>query len=187
MTRLILCRHAEAGNGAQAQALGQVLAAVPIAAVYTSPLERAQATARAIAAGHGIEPAVVAGLREIERGDVDGLAFEEYPPDLQAELLASPATVRFPGGETYGELRERVDPALAQIVARHAEQTIAAVSHIGAIRAALATWLEAPPAAALRIDQSFAAVNVIDWIGGAPFVRLVNGALGWPAALSATL
>jgi broad specificity phosphatase PhoE len=164
VTRLVLCRHAEARNGAQAKELAELLAAARLAAVYTSPLERAQATARAVAAVHGLE-----------RGDVEDLAFDEYPPGLQAELLASPATVRFPGGETYEELRVRVERALAAIVAQHAAEIVAAVSHAGAIRAALAAWLEVPPAAAFRIDQSFAAVNVIDWIDGAPFVRLVNG------------
>jgi broad specificity phosphatase PhoE len=183
VTRLILCRHAEEGDEAQVRELAQALVAARVAAVYTSPLDRAQSTARAVAALHGLAPVVVAELREIERGDVEGLAFDEYPSELQAELLASPASVRFPGGETYDELRVRVEHALMEIVARHTEQTIVAVSHAGAIRAAFAAWLEVPAPAAFRIDQSFAGVNVVDWIGGAPLVRLVNGSLGWPAAL----
>jgi alpha-ribazole phosphatase len=170
--RLLLCRHAEAGAPAQ---LARALEGTTLAAVYTSPIPRAAEAANAVAAERGLTPIVREDLREIELGEVDGLQFEEYPPELQAALLTEPATVRFPGGESYDDLRGRVVSALAAIVAGHDDETVAAVSHAGAIRAALAAWLGLAPDAAFRIDQSFAAVNVVDWTDGTPFVRLVNG------------
>ena len=174
MTRLILCRHAQAGEEQEAAQLAHELAEIPLAALYTSPLARAMETARAIAALHPIQPEIVPALREIELGDLAGLQFDEYPMELQEELLMSPSTARFPAGETYEELRERVGGALAEIVGRHPDQTVAAVSHAGAIRAALAAWLEIGGDGAFHIDQSFAAVNVVDWADGRPLVRLVN-------------
>jgi broad specificity phosphatase PhoE len=143
--------------------------------VYTSPLDRARASALAIAAQRQLAPVLVADLREIEQGKLAGLQFEDYPEAFQAALLHAPSTVRFPGGETYEEVRRRVTAAIAEIVARHPEETVVAISHAGAIRAALAAWLRADGDGSFRIDQSFAAVNVIDWAGGRPFVRLVNG------------
>jgi broad specificity phosphatase PhoE len=184
--RLVLCRHAEAGNGAQAQELARALARIPLAAVYTSPLARAMETARVVAAAHGLQSAVVDDLREIDRGDVEPLQFEDYPRELQAALLDAPATVSFPGGESYEELRARVVAAVASIVSRHEGKNVAAISHSGPIRAALATWLQVAPDAGFRLDQRFAAVNVIDWSDGIPFVRLVNAAT-IPAALRAAL
>jgi broad specificity phosphatase PhoE len=172
MTRLVLCRHAQEGSAAQVAGLAAELSAVALAAVYTSPLARARTTALALAAA----PIEVPDLREIDQGDLAGLAFEEYPPGFQADLLSAPATVGFPGGETYEELRVRVTAAIAEIVLRHPDEAVAAISHAGAIRAALATWLHADGDGAFRIDQSFAAINVIDWRDGVPFVRLVNGA-----------
>jgi alpha-ribazole phosphatase/probable phosphoglycerate mutase len=64
---------------------------------------------------------------------------------------------------------------LDEIVSQHGEETVVAVSHAGAIRAALAPWLSIPPEASFRVDQRFAAVNLVDWIDGVPLVRLVNG------------
>jgi broad specificity phosphatase PhoE len=180
--RLLLCRHADTGNAAQADTLAQALAEQRLAVVYTSPLARAVDTARRIVAA----PIVVDDLREIELGEVAELQFEQYPVDLQAALLASPASVSFPGGESYEELRTRVVGALEQIVARHPGDVVTVVSHAGAIRSALATWLGVAPDASFRLDQSFAALNVIDWTDGVPFVRLVNGAT-MPAALGAVL
>jgi alpha-ribazole phosphatase len=176
VTRLVVCRHAEAGNRGQACALADELAHLPLEAVYTSPLERAIQTARAIAAAHGLAPIEVDALREIDFGQVDGLVFDEFPVELQAGLLREPLTVRFPGGETYEELRERVCRAIEEIVVSHPDAVVAVVTHAGSIRAALATWLGIADESIFRIDQSHAAVNVVDWIEEGPLIRLVNGA-----------
>jgi broad specificity phosphatase PhoE len=173
--RLVLCRHAAAGDTDGAARLAAVLAKLDVAAVYTSPLGRAVETARAVAAPHGLSPAVQEDLREIELGDVEGLQFEDFPSELQEALLDAPATVHFPGGESYQELQVRVVAALDELVVQHGGQTVVVVSHAGAIRAALATWLSVAPEASFRIDQSFGSVNIVDWFDGTPFVRLVNG------------
>jgi broad specificity phosphatase PhoE len=186
VTRLLLCRHAESGNAAQVEELATAFASCPLDGVYTSPLARAFETARAVAEDQGLTAIRVDGLREIDFGQVEGLSFDEYPGALQAQLLRDPTSVRFPGGETYGELRTRVGGALSEILARHPHETIAVVTHAGPIRAALSTWLLIPDAAIFRFDQRYAAVNIIDWIDGVPLVRLVNG-LASPAALRAAL
>jgi broad specificity phosphatase PhoE len=175
LTRLILCRHAAAGSTAETQDLAVALAGVPFAAVYTSPAERAVETARTVAAAHGLVPIEVADLREIEFGDVEGLEFDRYPPQLQTELLNDPLSVRFPGGETFGELRLRVCRALDDVVTRHTGEPVLIVTHAGSIRAALAAWLGIEGDAIFRIDQRTASVNVVDWVEGTPIVRLLNG------------
>jgi broad specificity phosphatase PhoE len=175
VTRLVLCRHAAAGNKEEAKHLAVALAGIPFTAVYTSPLARALETAEAVAAAHGLGPIEVADLREIERGDVEGLEFDRYPVQLQAELLEKPLSVRFPGGETYGELRTRVCRALDVVVERHAGESVLVVAHAGSIRAALAAWLGIADEAIFRLDQRTASVNVVDWIEGTPIVRLLNG------------
>jgi broad specificity phosphatase PhoE len=175
VTRLILCRHAKAGNAVEAQELAVALSAVPLAAVYTSPLARARETAEPVAAVHGLVPIEATDLREIELGEAEGLEFDRYPPELQAGLLDEPLSVRFPGGESYDDLRVRVSRVLDDIVARHTGESILAVTHAGSIRAALAGWLDIASNAIFRIDQRTASVNVVDWIEGAPVVRLLNG------------
>jgi broad specificity phosphatase PhoE len=176
MTRLILCRHAEPANAAQTLTVAEALAENPLAAVYTSPLARAVETATTVADAQGLVPIPVDDLREIDFGEVEGLAFDALPVELQAGLLRAPMHVRFPGGETYGELQGRVCRAIDRIVTDHPEATVAAVTHAGSIRTALAAWLHIVDEAIFRIDQRYAAVNVVDWIDGIPLVRLVNGA-----------
>jgi broad specificity phosphatase PhoE len=175
VTKLVLCRHAEAGNVEQAHTLAAELTKLPLAAVYTSPLARAAETARIVAEAHSLTPVDVEALREIDFGEADGLTFDDLPADLQHGLLREPTMVRFPGGETYSELQDRVCAALDGIVAEHSAATVAVITHAGPIRAALGRWLQMDDAAVFRIDQRFASMNVVEWLDGVPIVRLVNG------------
>jgi broad specificity phosphatase PhoE len=167
MSLLVLCRHV-APDGDPAETARRVAAYEP-EVVYASPLARAVRTAEAL----GRPVRVDDRLREIDFGEVEGLGFDELSASLQAELLASPTTVRFPGGETYGELRERVVTALAEITTRH--ERVAVVSHAGAIRAALATYLLMDESALWRLDQRLGALNVVEFVEDVPLVRLLNG------------
>jgi broad specificity phosphatase PhoE len=176
MTCLVLCRHAEPGNAQEARALADALRRLPLKAVYTSPLARALETAQTVAHAHGLVATPVDDLREIDFGAVEGLGFDELPEDLQSRLLHEPTQVRFPGGESYAELKDRICGAVDRIVARHPAETIAAISHAGSIRAALAAWLQMADDAVFRLDQRTAAVNVVEWLDGVPIVRLVNAA-----------
>lgn len=175
MTRLVICRHVDPDDSDAAEALAHVLRPLPLAAVHTSPLARARATAHAVARDHDLAPSVVDDLREIDFGDVDGRSFDDYPADLRAALLQTPMQARFPGGESYVELRRRVFAAVEKIVELHPDTTVAVVTHAGPIRALLATWLQMNDDAVFRIDQRYGAVNVVEWTEGIPLVRLVNG------------
>jgi alpha-ribazole phosphatase len=176
VTRLILCRHARSGDSTGAAELADALRDRPLAAVYTSPLERAAVTAVAIAAAHRLQPVVIDDLRELDFGEAHGVPFEDLPSELQRGLLESPTEVRFPGGESYADLRARVTAACDDIVTSHPDSEVAVVSHAGAIRAALATWLSMADGAVFRLDQRHASINIADWTDGTPFVRVVNAA-----------
>jgi len=164
---LLLCRHAAADDSV-AEFAARVASYAP-EAVYSSPLDRALRTAKAISEDLRVDER----LREIDFGAVEGLGFDELPDELRRGLLEHPTRVRFPRGESYADLRARVVEALDEIVSRH--RVVAAVSHAGAIRAALATWLLMSDEAIWRIDQRYASLNVVEFVDGTPIVRLVNG------------
>lgn len=105
--------------------------------VYTSPLRRAFATARAIHEACGASLRVDADLREIHCGDADGLPLEEvqrrYPDHWRRNLEQRDPEFRWPGGECYLELRQRALAAVWRIARAHPGRRVAVVTHAGVI------------------------------------------------------
>ncbi len=208
MTRLFLIRHgetlanrefryigtsdyalSETGERQVAQ-LATALAPLPIAAIYSSPLQRAHATATAIAAPHKLEVQIARELREMDFGAWEGLNRAEVLAlgTEEARLLSAwekDTTVAPPGGESFAEVQQRVRACVEQLAETHAGQTLALVSHVGPIKVLLASALETPISASFRIILDPATISVIDWqAGGHALIRLVNrhAHLGWTEA-----
>ena len=118
---------------AQARALAAQLAAVPIAAVYSSDLSRALETARIVADARDLRVTPDPELRERDFGTWEGLTDVEI-------LERFPASRTGPWGdaETREELEMRVLAALRRISARHPGETILVVTHGGPLRTMLA-------------------------------------------------
>lgn len=193
MSRLVLVRHAEPEEDARGRcygsldvelsergrrdafALGEVLARERISAVVASPRRRAVATAALIAARHGLRVDIDDDLREIEFGAFEGRTYDEIEssePELYAAWMTTPTEVRFPGGESYADLRVRALRALDAVRAAHESAVV--VTHGGVIRAGLATWLELPDHAIFRLGQSYCGVTVVEWTDGTPLLHVVN-------------
>ena len=201
-TRLLLVRHAESDRAAhgrcygrlevdlspegrrQAGELAAALGELSLAAVYSSPLSRALDTARPIALAHGLEPAVDDDLREIDFGELEGLTYEEIEagrPEVFRAWMETPTSVRFPGGESFADLRARVLRAAGAIRERHAGEAAAIVAHGGVVRVVVADALGLADSAVFRLDQAYCGLSVVDWVGGVPVVRVVNAVLYSPA------
>jgi broad specificity phosphatase PhoE len=120
---------------AQARALAERLRPVGIAAVATSDLARARATAEIVAAALGLEIGLVdPELREQRFGRFEGLTAAEcvarYPEDraLRADPRLAP-----PDGETREAFLARLLPAVARAAERLAAPPLI-VTHGGAMR-----------------------------------------------------
>jgi len=134
--------HLNDAGRAQAAALAERLTAVPLAAIYASPLERTVETATAIAGPRGLTLQLVPGIQEVDYGEWQGaelsrLARHELWPGVQHY----PSGTRFPGGETLGEAQQRMVQHLEAIRARHPRETIAVVSHADIIKLAVAYYI----------------------------------------------
>jgi alpha-ribazole phosphatase len=201
-TRLVLVRHGEPDESMHgrcygrldvplsaaglrcAAAVAEALRSHEIDAVYSSRLQRAFDTARAVASAHGLEPIPREDLRELDFGELEGMSHEEIAskhPELYRFWMEDPASVRFPGGEGLSDLRARVLPEVVEIRERHAGRTVAVVAHGGVVRVVLAEALELPGTAFFRLDQPYGAVSVVDWIDGVPIVRVASAVLYSPA------
>ena len=120
----------------QAEQLGQALAGESFAAIYTSDLQRAHATAQAVARTTGAPLQAVQGLRERSFGHFPGRTFAEIDAELPDD--ARRWRKRDPhyapeGGESLVALRERIAHTVTALAAPHAGEQILLVAHGGVL------------------------------------------------------
>jgi 2,3-bisphosphoglycerate-dependent phosphoglycerate mutase len=120
----------------QARRAAEALRDEPIAAVYSSDLARAHATAQAIAAPRGLPVHTHAGLRERHFGRFEGKTWTEIETGWPEEALAWRKRVpEFApeGGENLLTLRERIARTVHELAARHPGEQVVMVAHGGVL------------------------------------------------------
>ncbi|HET8527309.1 MAG TPA: histidine phosphatase family protein [Gaiellaceae bacterium] len=163
----------ETGRG-QAAAARDALAGIPFDRVVTSGLPRTVETARIVAPA--AEPERNEALREIESGELRGVD----PAEVQAMMTAAfrgvvPEESRFLGGESVGELFDRVLPELDALLADGSWDVALLVLHGGVNRALLGRALTGGRTFLGAFEQAPGCVNVLDVdADGAFVVRAVN-------------
>jgi broad specificity phosphatase PhoE len=157
----------------QATAAAEALRGIRFNRVITSGLARTLETARAVAPGATIEENQA--LREIESGDLRGVA----PATVQEMMTAAfrgivPLETQFLGGETIGELFDRVLPELDALLADPTWDVVLLVLHGAVNRAILGRALTGARTFLGAFEQAPACINVLDVDGeGAFIVRAV--------------
>jgi probable phosphoglycerate mutase len=126
----------------QAARVAARLAGEAIAAVWSSPLERARETAAPVAQKFGVSVQVSEALNEIDFGAWTGRRFDALHHDVtwRSWNRARSAT-RPPGGESFGAAQARIVPFLKDLAARHPDSGVVAVTHGDLTRAALCAFL----------------------------------------------
>ena len=195
-TRFLLLRHGQTelsvqrrysgrGNPAltdlgrrQAEAAAQYLAQKGgVAAVITSPLQRAYDTATAAAKALGLDVSVDEDLIETDFGAWEGLTFgdaAERDPELHRRWLRD-TSVKPPDGESFDSVADRVRRAQRRIIAEHDGDTVLVVSHVTPIKTLLRVALDAGQGILYRLHLDLASLSIAEFYpDGVASVRLVN-------------
>jgi probable phosphoglycerate mutase len=169
---------------AQADTAAQRIATMPkIAAIYSSPIERARETALPIARARGLAVRVERGLNELDMGAWSGISLKRAARRPEwAVIQRHPSGFRFPDGESFAEMQVRMTTTLASLVARHPGVAIVAVSHADPIKAVVAQALGMPLDLFQRIMVAPASVTAIAYGPLGPAIITLNsvdGTLAW--------
>lgn len=177
---------------AQAATTGDRLAAVPLVAVVSSPLERCQQTTQHIVDRQAVAPAALVDpdLTECDYGQWQGrtladLATEALWPIVQSQ----PSAVVFPGGESMAAMQARSVAAIrrhdAALHAEHGPEAVwVAVSHGDIIKSILADALGMHLDLFQRLAVGPASVSIVSYGSSRPSVHAINtdaGDLSWLA------
>jgi probable phosphomutase (TIGR03848 family) len=168
--------HLDAGGREQAERVAGRLAAAPVAAVYASPLERTQETARILARPHDLRVRTRRGIGEVDFGEWTDRPLGQLRRRKAWELVQrAPSRVTFPGGESIRAVQARAVDTLEDLAAAHGDDLVVVVSHADVIKAAIAHYLAMPLDAFQRLVVAPASVSVVHLGDGAvPVVSRVN-------------
>jgi probable phosphomutase (TIGR03848 family) len=138
--------HLNKRGQAQAAALAENLKAMPIRAIYSSPLERAIETAQPLAQALGLPIQLCPALLDTNVGEWQGLQLKKlHKEPLWKQIQEQPSQVRFPGGESFLELQERLVLEIESIRRAHkARDMVAVVFHSDPIKLVLAHAIGLP-------------------------------------------
>jgi probable phosphomutase (TIGR03848 family) len=173
--------HLDERGQAQAETAAARIAALPLAAVVTSPLERCTDTAAAVLEAQraaGREPAWTIDDRLIEcgYGDWTGRAIKDLTKDpIWKVVQTQPSAARFPGGEALSEMSARAVASIREWDARLGPDAIwVACSHGDVIKAIIADALGLHLDQFQRIVVDPCSVSVIRYTETRPYVLRAN-------------
>ncbi len=180
---------------AQAAAVGDRLARLPLAAIVSSPLERCVQTATVIAdrqggSDHAGPPAIEIEdrLGECRYGDWTGQSLRKLARDpLWRVVQAHPSAVTFPGpdGESMPAMQQRAVAAVRDWNSRLGpEATYLVCSHGDVIKAILADALGMHLDLSQRIQVDPCSLSIIRYTSLRPFVLRMNDTGADAAALA---
>ncbi len=154
----------------QARQTARALAGEDIAAIYSSDLQRAWATAQAVAVATGAPLRAEPGLRERSFGRFEGRTFrqveQEAPQDALRWRKRDPEYAPEGGGESLVALSTRIAEVVGRLASGHGGGQIVLVAHGGVMdvlyRLATRQGLQAPRSWPL----ANAAINRLLWTPG---------------------
>jgi probable phosphomutase (TIGR03848 family) len=146
-----------------------------VAAVYSSPLERARETAKGVSAHLGLPVVVERGLIECDFGEWTGAELAKLRKLPEWETVQHhPSGFRFPGGESFVEVQARMAATVERIVARHPGELVVAVSHADPIKIVVGDAMGVPLDLVQRTVISTCSVSVVAYSTAGPSVLAVN-------------
>lgn len=150
----------------QASAVAEELAVRGgVDAIVSSPLLRTRQTAQIIGERLALPVAIDDDFAECSFGEWDGRTFADVQaqwPDLIDEWLRS-TSIAPPGGESFQQVRERVNRGRARVVAAHPAQRVLIVSHVTPIKVMVGLAIDAPLSTLFRMELAPCSVTTLAW------------------------
>ena len=196
MSRLLLVRHGDTKSNSrevfwgatdvelstagvrQAERLRDRLALERISAIYSSDLKRAQLTAEIIGSKHARGVITCPELREIDFGELEGLAFDEIGkryPEVSRLWVKRDPKLKYPGGDSLVEFSSRVITFLDRLEIHAAGEIILIVAHSGVLRTLICQLLNIGLERRWQFRIELASLSIVETYPREAVLILLNG------------
>jgi len=144
---------------------------------YTSKLRRAIDTAKEIVKFHNVELIQVEELNERSYGKWEGLTKEEVEKryaDNRVAYEKERYKIRPLGGESFLDLRNRIEPFIKKVVEKNKDKAILIVSHNGPLRIITGILMKYGEEKIAELYMQPTSLTVISLDNGKPTIHLMN-------------
>jgi len=162
----------------QSLALIEPLKDHPIAAIYSSTLQRSILTAQPIANHFGLPIRKESGLDEIAFGILEGRNLYQFDEVTQSEwerFKDDRFNYRIPGAENYTDVANRIKPFIEKTLRDHEGQEVLIVGHRVVNRLLIGMFLEFPLEWVLKIEQTHDCLYLIQRSDEAKVFHYIDG------------
>ena len=166
-----------AAGRSQAAAAGRFLSEMGVAAVYSSPIERACQTARIISEACSLEALVDEDLTELDMGRFTGMKYDEIferHGNVFTRFYSGDAEISAMGVEPFARVRERVRRVVARAVRENPGRNVALVTHMDPIKAMLSEVISPSPVTLFETIIANASINAFKEEDGRFYLSAVN-------------
>lgn len=132
----------------QAEKIGDFLKPFNISKIYSSPIERAEHTAKIVANKVGLKCDMDERLTEIDMGTFTGMHYDDMfkkHGNVFLKFYQGHPIVKENGIETFANVKKRVLDMVDHCSKKHNEETILLVTHMDPIKSMISTILQPKP------------------------------------------
>ncbi len=161
----------------QVQRLSSRLANLPIASIYSSPLQRTRTTAAIVAKPHRLDVEFSDDLIELRLGDWQGLHRDEISqrwPEIWRQSRIDPSDVTMPNGESFQQVTDRAIQIFKKVLAANQGKQVIMVTHDIVVKVLVAHVLGTSNSIYRRFDINNASLTVVRVTNGNPRLVTLN-------------
>jgi broad specificity phosphatase PhoE len=150
----------------QARKIAAFLNNEPIIAIFSSPLQRAVATAEVIASQHQLPVEIDQGLKELRVGDLEGMSIANLRTTFSRFLLQwwqDGEAMKLPNGESLVDLQQRAWKVIEGLLEKHKDGTAVVVSHYFVTLAIILKALNLPLDCLTKFKLDLGGVSILEF------------------------
>ena len=148
----------------QAEQIGKYLKPIDISAIYSSPIERANNTAKIVAESNSIDYKLDERLTELDMGKFTRMPYDEIfakHGNVFLKFYSNDPIISEYNVETFPHVQKRVMDMLDYIIKKHNQQNVILVTHMDPIKSVIAKVMDLKPLSLFELIIANCSLTII--------------------------
>jgi len=148
----------------QAESIGKYLKPIDISAIYSSPIERADNTAKIVAESNSVDYKLDERLTELDMGKFTRMPYDEIfakHGNVFLKFYSNDPIISEHNVETFPHVQKRVMDMLDYTIKKHDQENVLLVTHMDPIKSVIAKVLDLKPLSLFELIIANSSLTII--------------------------